>query len=103
MKAIKVNTGDNVATLTTIVELGEAVEVIDPNGDVIQVTEAKEKINFGHKIALKRFESGDEVVKYGEVMGVASHPIQVGEWMHTHNVVSSLMNTSGEDMEGVVQ
>lgn len=101
-KAIQVDAKDNVATTTSIVEAGDKVEVLSPNGDVILVTEPVEEIIFGHKIALKNLETGKEIVKYGEVIGVASKPIKVGEWVHTHNAVSARMNTSGEDVKGVV-
>ena len=101
-KAIQIDAKDNVATTTSIVETGDKVEVLSPNGDVILTTEPVEEIIFGHKIALKNLDTGVEIVKYGEVIGVASKPIKVGEWVHTHNAVSARMNTSGEDVKGVV-
>lgn len=101
-KAIQVDAKDNVATTTSIVEAGDPVEVLNPNGDVILEAEPVEKIIFGHKLALKDLETGEEIVKYGEVIGVASKPIKIGEWVHIHNVVSARMNTSGEEMKGVV-
>lgn len=101
-KAIQIDAKDNVATTTSIVEAGDKVEVLSPNGDVILTTEPVEEIIFGHKIALKNLDTGVEIVKYGEVIGVASKPIKVGEWVHTHNAVSARMNTSGKDVKGVV-
>ena len=96
-KAIQVDAKDNVATTTSIVEAGDKVEVLSPNGDVILKAEPVEKIIFGHKLALRDLETGEEIVKYGEVIGVASRTIKVGEWVHTQNVVSARMNTSGEE------
>lgn len=90
------------ATTTSIVEAGDKVEVLSPNGDVILVTKPVEEIIFGHKIALKDLETGKEIIKYGEVIGVASKPIKVGEWVHTHNAVSARMNTAGSNVKGVV-
>ena len=60
-----------------------------------------EKIIFGHKIALKDLEADEKIIKYGQVIGVASRKIKVGEWVHTHNVNSARMNTEGEEMRGV--
>lgn len=101
-KAIQVDAKDNVATTTSIVEAGEDVEVLSPNGGVILKTKPVEKVIFGHKLAVKELETGDEIIKYGEVIGVASKPIKIGEWVHTHNVVSARMNTSGEEVKGLV-
>ncbi len=43
-KAIQIDAKDNVATTTSIVEAGDKVEVLSPNGDVILVTEPVEEI-----------------------------------------------------------
>lgn len=42
----------------------------------------------GHKFALVPIGRGDEVIKYGEAIGVAILPIRVGEHVHIHNVLS---------------
>ncbi len=101
-KAIQIDAKDNVATTTSVVAAGDQVEVLSPNGDVILVAKPVEEIIFGHKLALKELEEGEEIIKYGEVIGVASKPIKVGEWVHVHNVVSARMNTSGDEVKGVV-
>jgi altronate dehydratase small subunit len=33
--------------------------------------------------------AGDEVTKYGEIIGKASCDVSVGQWVHTHNVESA--------------
>lgn len=71
---------DNVAT--ALLDL-EAEDPID--GD----TTAVESVPFGHKVALEPIADGDEVVKYGEVIGRASGSIAPGEWVHTHNCEST--------------
>ena len=101
-KAIQVDAKDNVATTTSIVDAGDEVEVLSPNGDVILKVIPVEKIIFGHKLALGDLKTGVNIIKYGEVIGVASKPIKVGEWIHTHNAVSARMDTSGENVKGVV-
>ena len=45
-----------------------------------------EPIAFGHKIALTTLEKGDEVRKYGEVIGLATQKIAKGQHVHVHNV-----------------
>lgn len=48
-----------------------------------------EDIAFGHKFALVDIERGDDIVKYGEVIGRASESIAVGDWVHVHNCEST--------------
>ncbi|MBC8225364.1 UxaA family hydrolase [Candidatus Bathyarchaeota archaeon] len=93
-KAIQIDDGDNVATVTSEVSKGEQLEVLSPQGSILTSPEALGDVPFGHKIALKSLAQGDEVVKYGEVIGVASADIEVGEWLHTHNVESVRVPTS---------
>ena len=87
-KAIQIDDNDNVATVTSEVSKGENVEVLSPEGLILMRSEALGNIPFGHKIALEPLTRGNEVIKYGEVIGVASAGIEVGEWIHTHNLVS---------------
>jgi altronate dehydratase small subunit len=46
----------------------------------------KEKIEFGHKFAVVSIKKGEDILKYGEVIGVASRDIKVGEHVHVHNL-----------------
>jgi len=93
-KAIQIDDSDNVATVTSEVEEGETVEVLSPEGVVISSPEALVSVPFGHKIALHPLGRGEEIVKYGEVIGVVSADVRVGEWLHTHNVESARVPTS---------
>ena len=93
-KAIQLDDNDNVATVTSEVSKGEQVEIISTEGSVLMMLEALGDVSFGHKIALKPLTRGIEVIKYGEVIGVASEGIKVGEWLHTHNVESVRVPTS---------
>ncbi len=101
MKAIQIDDRDNVATLTGDVAKSEAVEVLSPDGKVILKAKPLEDIAFGHKLSLRRIRKGEEIIKYGEVIGVASRAIPAGEWVHTHNVDSARLKTSGEEVRGV--
>ncbi len=44
----------------------------------------------GHKIALRSIASGELVRKYGQPFGRAHKDIAPGEWVHTHNVETTL-------------
>ncbi|MCW1971170.1 MAG: galactarate dehydratase [Anaerolineae bacterium] len=45
-----------------------------------------EDIPMGHKVALKRFEVGDAVTRYGQTIGFASRVIAKGAWVNEHNI-----------------
>ena len=45
-----------------------------------------ESIQLGHKIALKDFAVGDEVTKYGCVIGKIVQPVKAGYHVHTQNL-----------------
>jgi altronate dehydratase small subunit len=93
-KAIQIDGRDNVATVTSEVMKGEAVEVLSPEGEVLVKPKVADDVPFGHKIALRDLGKGDEIFKYGEVIGVASEAIGLGAWVHTHNVESARVPTS---------
>jgi len=93
-KAVQIDEGDNVATVTSKVHHGEALEVLSPEGVVILRPKSLDAIPFGHKIALIDLDRGDRVIKYGETIGVASKTIRTGSWVHTHNVESATVPTS---------
>jgi hypothetical protein len=92
-KAILIDMKDNVATVTSDVEMSEEVEILSPQGDVTSRVKAAERILFGHKLALKPLDIGTSVIKYGEITGTASASIAPGEWVHTHNVESGRLST----------
>jgi len=77
---------DNVATLLIEVESGQ--QVLIESGEQNVTVQASEKIPYGHKIALKDIDKAGEVVKYGEVIGRSTDPIQKGCHVHVHNIES---------------
>jgi len=99
--AIQIDEKDNVATATGDIDPGDPLEVISPDGTVIFRSKAKEAIPFGHKLAIKPVNEGGNIVKYGEVIGVALKPIPAGAWVHTHNVGSARLPSRGRE-EGVL-
>ena len=94
-KAIQIDGNDNVATVTSDVQKGEPVEVLSPGGEVIGKLPAPDSTPLGHKLALSDLKKGEHIVKYGETIGVASRAVKTGEWVHTHNVESAAVPTSG--------
>jgi len=85
VKAIKMNAKDNVATAIDDIESGEVIGV--KNDEIFEI-KVLQKIPFGHKIALRDIAKGEEIIKYGEVIGRATAEIKKGEHVHVHNVES---------------
>ncbi len=71
MKYIKINEKDNVA-----------IVVCAPNGET--------HIPNGHKIALRDIAEGENVIKYGHSIGVATKQIVKGDHVHVHNLKSTI-------------
>ena len=47
---------------------------------------SKSAIPIGHKVALRDYQPGDTVIKYGVDIGKVVKPIGKGEHLHVHNV-----------------
>ncbi|WP_437225076.1 UxaA family hydrolase [Planctomicrobium sp. SH661] len=47
---------------------------------------ARERIEMGHKMAIRPIAQGETIYKFGQPMGFATAPIQAGDWVHSHNV-----------------
>jgi hypothetical protein len=80
--ALVIDPTDNVATV--LEELAPGAEVVAHDGSCHVVAGAT--IPTGHKVALSAIDTGEAIVKYGHVIGVASRPIAAGEHVHTHNL-----------------
>ncbi len=83
-KVIVLNPNDNVAVALTDLKAEELVEI--PIGKEVIKVRAIGEIPSGHKIAIKEIAEGEPIIKYGEVIGVATKHIGVGEHVHVHNV-----------------
>lgn len=85
-RILKINDADNVAVvLADGVKAGEVFEGVTLLADVPR----------GHKFALTPIAQGECVIKYGYPIGHATSPIRAGEWIHSHNLATSL----GDDLE----
>jgi len=89
---IIMNSEDNCAT--SLAEIPKDDEVELNGGKVIKINQ---KIPFGHKFALTQINRGDLVKKYGEIIGVATENIDVGDWIHTHNIKSYYLEMKRDD------
>jgi altronate hydrolase len=81
VRAIRMDARDNVAVVTAAAEKGDTVDLDD--GTELRAVEA---IPRGGKIALAPVAAGEAVIRYGEVIGLATESIASGQHVHTHNV-----------------
>ncbi|TFG04582.1 MAG: D-galactarate dehydratase [Promethearchaeota archaeon] len=86
-KAIVLHPEDNVATVLEKIPENTEIEIeLAPNK--IERLTTTTKINFLHKVALKDIPEGSPVIKYGQIIGKATTPIQKGSHIHTKNLKS---------------
>ncbi len=81
---IQIHAEDNVAIALEDLATDSVLEIQDER--II----ALEPITKGHKIALKAFEAGENIIKYGAPIGHAKCRIEKGAWVHTHNIKTNL-------------
>ena len=92
-KAIVFDSKDNVAT--AIVRLESESSVLVKVGEESMEVGLKDSIPFGHKFAIRQIKRGDDVTKYGEVIGRATREIRIGDHVHVHNVESKRLVKTG--------
>ncbi|SHH58277.1 altronate hydrolase [Anaerosphaera aminiphila DSM 21120] len=81
---IKINKKDNVAVALKNLEKGTEIYVDDNTFNL------KEDIPQGHKFSIEEIESNEKIIKYGMTIGIATENTNIGSWMHTHNIKTSL-------------
>jgi altronate dehydratase small subunit len=84
--AIMIKNRDNVAT--ALRDLVQSQECRLSGGDGPLMVIMKEPIVFGHKFAVVDIQKGEDIIKYGEVIGKATVPIVKGTHAHIQNIES---------------
>ena len=87
-RAIVLNDRDNVAVVLADCGKEDRIAVYSKEGTLIQRLSAATAAPRGHKVALADMAEGQEVVKYGEVIGMMSCPEGKGGFVHVHNMES---------------
>lgn len=80
-----IDDSDNVIVAIYEIKKGERVEFMTNAGNEEFLT-AQSDIPLFHKIARKEILRDNDIVKYGECIGIAGTDIFIGEHVHTHNV-----------------
>lgn len=94
MKVIVIDEKDNVGTTVQMLYPGEVVKIITDSKQY--KLEVKRTIPQGHKIAVREIQTNKPVIKYGEIIGLATADIKIGEHVHVHNVKSSRVSRKDE-------
>lgn len=84
LRVIRLEPEDSVAVALQPLERGCVISC-----EELSVT-LREPIDTGHKVALHDIREAEPVLKYGHPIGIATHPIRAGEWVHTHNLRSDI-------------
>ncbi|WAH37642.1 UxaA family hydrolase [Alicyclobacillus dauci] len=81
-------TGDHVGVATRDIEAGERVTGVYMDTNETSEVVSKGNIPLGHKISLVVHGEGEDVIEYGQVIGVTRTSWQLGDYVHTHNIKS---------------
>lgn len=83
-KYLKINSADNVAVAIEPLKQGESIVV---DGAVVSIIE---DIPAGHKVALKNFVEGENVIKYGYPIGHVLKDRPKGSWLNENHIKTNL-------------
>ncbi len=84
-KFLQIHPEDNVVVCLEELVKGQSITLSDGREIV-----SKEDIPAGHKMAIKDIEESGNVVKYGYAIGHATENIEIGRWVHTHDIKTNL-------------
>ena len=94
INALLMNEIDNVVTCVEMVQAGQ--EVVYQRGEEVCSVVAEDIIPYCHKVSLADLGKGDEVIKYGELLGKTSTFIARGHLVDHNNLYSVPRNYENE-------
>jgi altronate dehydratase len=98
-RALKMGETDNVATVLMEIDPGEEIEILSPDGVVVDKISAIQTIPFGYKISLDHIPEGGNIYKYAALIGRSICEIKKGAMVHIHNITSNRVNIPRERVE----
>jgi len=78
--AVHLRPEDNIAVAARHLLAGQEIQF---NGTVLTLAQ---RVGMGHKLALQLIRKGEEIRKYGQIIGFAREDIPAGSHVHVHNV-----------------
>lgn len=94
VRAILLQPVDKVVTVVDDVAAGDTV-FYEKEGQQMEVT-ANEAIGAFHKVAITDMKNGEQVIKYGQVIGAMMADAKAGDWISHKNVRSLPRNYDEE-------
>ena len=82
---IIIDSKDNCATALEDISQDTKIELKD------KIIKINHNISLGHKFAINNIEIENYIIKYGEIIGIATESISEGDWIHTHNIKSTYL------------
>ncbi|MBS1610458.1 MAG: UxaA family hydrolase [Bacteroidetes bacterium] len=86
-KYIQLHPSDNVLIVIDTIKEGEYIEIDETEIYI------KQSVPVGHKIAACTIKPEESIIKYGVPIGLATQPINKGDYVHIHNVKSAYIPT----------
>jgi LDH2 family malate/lactate/ureidoglycolate dehydrogenase len=95
VRVILLASNDDVAATLEEIEPTRIVTVaLNASGETVQELTVRQRIPFGHKVAVRDIPQGKQVHRYGFPIGIATTEIKAGEHVHSHNMRSMLSSAS---------
>ena len=82
----------NIIVLNNKDNVGVAPMLLPANKKIKSNLTTLELIPLGHKIAIAKIKKNDFIYKYGQIIGVALKNIDIGEHVHSHNIIFTEFN-----------
>ncbi len=79
---------DHVGVAVRDLTRGETITGSFQRGKKEMTVTLRDDVPLGHKVALQDRQIGEPIVKYNEVIGLATIPIAAGDHVHVHNIRS---------------
>ncbi|MHC6178817.1 UxaA family hydrolase [Clostridium sp. JNZ X4-2] len=86
INSLIVDKKDNVAVAISELKIGDTA--VYKIGDELKKVSIINNIPVYHKFSISNIEKGEEIYKYGQVIGKAIKDIKTGEHVHLHNFIS---------------
>lgn len=86
-KLLVMNSNDNVGMVLQDTKADDQLTMVR-GGEEVGDIKIISNIDIYHKAALKDIKKEDEIIKYGELIGIASEDIKKGEHVHVNNIRS---------------
>jgi altronate dehydratase len=87
INCIVFNPEDNVGVLVS--SGGEPNQIVQISGPSAPFIKLKSSVPKGHKIAIREIKPNEEIIKFGQVIGISNKTILPGEHVHVHNISSA--------------